>query len=181
MLSWQNILNSKQIVADTEVKLTNQREVLDGRIRHNYVSSSSKWKHRTETWKVGYIISERLWKSTFNFIEAVNSYGMKRETSCQIVRFITNLVSSALFHYKKKAKKEVLKHFKHVVKICQNREHIFFRISYGVHGRQHWKQSLYGYLFRHLVYRTKDKNKTKTWGEINVSESWWQNSSYTTN
>ena len=105
MLSWQNILNSKQIVTDTEVKLTNQGEILCGTIRHIYISSSSKWKHGTEPSKVGHIISERLWKSTFDCIETVNSYRIKRETVCQIARFITNLVSNAPFHYKGKAKK----------------------------------------------------------------------------
>ena len=44
MLSWQNILNSRQIVADTEDKLINQGEVLPGGIIRIYLSLSNKWK-----------------------------------------------------------------------------------------------------------------------------------------
>ena len=36
-----------------------------------------------------------------------------------------NLVPSASFCYKRKSKKEALEHFKHVVKICPNRGHMF--------------------------------------------------------
>ena len=46
MLSWQNILGSRQIVADTEEKLANQGEVLRTHrgISHIHLSLSSKWK-----------------------------------------------------------------------------------------------------------------------------------------
>ena len=44
LLSWQNILNSRQIAADTEEKLDNQREVLRGGIRQICLSLSNKWK-----------------------------------------------------------------------------------------------------------------------------------------
>ena len=37
---------------------------------------------------VGHIILERHWKSTLDFTEIVNNYGLKRGTVCQIVRFI---------------------------------------------------------------------------------------------
>ena len=43
-MSWQNILNNRQIAADTEEKLANQGEVLRGRISRIYLSLSNKWK-----------------------------------------------------------------------------------------------------------------------------------------
>ena len=44
MLSWQNILNNRQIAADIEEKLANQGEVLCGGISHIYLTLSDKWK-----------------------------------------------------------------------------------------------------------------------------------------
>ena len=44
LLSWQNILNSRQIAADIEEKLANQGEVLRGGISRIYLSLSNKWK-----------------------------------------------------------------------------------------------------------------------------------------
>ena len=44
MLSWKNILNSRQIPADLEEKLANQGEVLRGGISRIYLSLSNKWK-----------------------------------------------------------------------------------------------------------------------------------------
>ena len=43
-MSWQNILNNRQIAADIEEKLANQGEVLRGRISRIYLSLSNKWK-----------------------------------------------------------------------------------------------------------------------------------------
>ena len=37
----------------------------------------------------------------------------------------TNLVSSASTHKKEEGKNEALEHFKHVIRICQSRGHIF--------------------------------------------------------
>ena len=45
--------------------------------------------HAMETSTVGHIISERHWKSIFDFTEIVNNYRLKRRTICQIVRFIS--------------------------------------------------------------------------------------------
>ena len=44
LLSWQNILNKRQIAADREEKLANQGEVLCGGINRIYFSLSNKWK-----------------------------------------------------------------------------------------------------------------------------------------
>ena len=44
MLSWQNILNRRQIGADIEEKLANQGEVLLGGISPIYLFLSNKWK-----------------------------------------------------------------------------------------------------------------------------------------
>ena len=46
MLSWQNILNNRQIAADIEKKLANQGEVLRGGISRIYLTLSDKWKPR---------------------------------------------------------------------------------------------------------------------------------------
>ena len=45
--------------------------------------------HVTEPSAVGHVISEWHWKKTFNFIEIVNRYRLKRETVCQIMIFIS--------------------------------------------------------------------------------------------
>ena len=44
--------------------------------------------HAMEPSIIRHKISERHWKSTFNFIEIVDKYGSKRGTLCQIVRFV---------------------------------------------------------------------------------------------
>ena len=44
MLSWQNVLNSRQIAADIEENLANQGDVLRGGISPIYLSLSNKWK-----------------------------------------------------------------------------------------------------------------------------------------
>ena len=44
--------------------------------------------HATELQTVGREISERHWKSTFDFSEIVNNYGLKRGTVWQIVKSI---------------------------------------------------------------------------------------------
>ena len=89
MLSWQNILNSRQIAADTEEKLANQGEVLQGESGIFTFPYQTNGNHATEPSKVGHVISELLWESTFDFTETVNNYGLKRGTECKIVRFIS--------------------------------------------------------------------------------------------
>ena len=42
LLSWQNILNNRQITVDMEKKLANQGEVFRGRISRIYLSLSNK-------------------------------------------------------------------------------------------------------------------------------------------
>ena len=41
--------------------------------------------HAMEPQTVSHVISERHWKSTFNFSEIVNNYGLKRVTVRQIL------------------------------------------------------------------------------------------------
>ena len=75
-----------------------------------------------------------------------------------------SLVPSASISYNRKAKKEALEHFRDVIKICSNREHIFqnkLRNTWAVILRT--SADLLCYKFRRLVCRTKDKNKTKTY------------------
>ena len=45
--------------------------------------------HATESSTVCHVISERHWKSTFDFTEIVNNYGLKLGTVCKILRFIS--------------------------------------------------------------------------------------------
>ena len=87
MLSWQNILNRRQIAADIEEKLANQREVLRGGISCIYLSYQTNGNHATEPQTVGHVISERHWKSTFDFKEIVNKIWVEARSSivnCEI-------------------------------------------------------------------------------------------------
>ena len=92
MLSWQNILSSRYIAANIEEKLVNQEEFFRtrGGISRIHLSLSSKWKscHGVIN-SLCYVISERHWKSTFDFTEIVNNYGLKLGTVCKILRFIS--------------------------------------------------------------------------------------------
>ena len=83
LLSWQNIWNSRQIAAYIEEKIANQGEVLRGGNSSIYLSLSNTWKPCMELSTVGYVISERHWKSTFDSTEMVNNHELKRETGCQ--------------------------------------------------------------------------------------------------
>ena len=89
MLSWQNILNSRQIATGIEETQVNQGEVLRGEESVVFTFPyQTNGNHATELSTVGHVISEPHWKSTFDFTEIVNNYGLKRGTVCQIVRFI---------------------------------------------------------------------------------------------
>ena len=91
MLSWQNILNNRQIAADIKEKLAHQEEVLREEINSIYLSLSfqTNGNHAMEKSTVGHVISERHWESTFDFTEIVNNHGLKRGTVCQTVRFVS--------------------------------------------------------------------------------------------
>ena len=92
MLSWQNILSSRYIAADIEEKLVNQEEFFRtrGGISRIHLSLSSKWKsYHGVINSLCHVISERHWKSTFDFTEIVNNYGLKLGTVCKILRFIS--------------------------------------------------------------------------------------------
>ena len=75
MLSWQNILNSRQIAADIEEKLANQGEVFH---ISSFTEESAVFTYQTnenhamEPYIVSHIISEQHWKSAFDFREIVN-------------------------------------------------------------------------------------------------------------
>ena len=71
MLSWQDILNSRQIAANIEEKFANQGEVLRGGTSL-YLSYQTNGNHATEPQTVGHVISKRHWKSTFDFSEIVS-------------------------------------------------------------------------------------------------------------
>ena len=70
-------------------KIANQGEVLCNRGGIFTFPYQANGNHATKPSTVGHVISERHWKSTFDFTEIVNNYGLKRGTVCQIVRFIS--------------------------------------------------------------------------------------------
>ena len=88
MLSWQNVLRNKQIVGDIEEKLANQGEALCTHGRIFTFPYQANGNHATEPSTVSHITSKQHWKSTFDFTEIVNNYGLKWGAVCQIVRFI---------------------------------------------------------------------------------------------
>ena len=92
MLPWQNISNNIQIMADIKEELGNQEEVRrGGGISLIYLPFFIKnGNHATELSTAGHVISEQHCKSTFDFTEIVNKYGLKRGTICQIVKFISH-------------------------------------------------------------------------------------------
>ena len=61
----------------------------------------------------------------------------------------------------KKGEKKALKHFKHVIKICPNRGHIFQNKLQNTWAVS-LKTSAVSQLQLRLVCRAKDKNKTNT-------------------
>ena len=85
-MPWQNILNSRRIAADIEEKFTHQGEVLRGGISL-YLYYQTNGNHATEPQTVGHVISERHWKSTFNFSEIVSKLQVEATSSivnCEI-------------------------------------------------------------------------------------------------
>ena len=77
MLSWQNILNSRQIAADIEEKFANQGEVLRVESVVFNFPYQKNGNHAMQASTGGHIISEQHWKSAFDFTETVNNYGLK--------------------------------------------------------------------------------------------------------
>ena len=81
MLLWQDILSSRQIAVDIEEPLTNQHKVS---VEESVVFTfpyQTNGSHATEPSIVGFVMSERHWKITFDFTETVNNYGLKRTTA----------------------------------------------------------------------------------------------------
>ena len=89
MLSWHNILNSRQIAVHIEEKLASQGEVFRRGISCIYLSFQTNGNHAMEPSVINHVISEQHWKSTFDFTKIVNNHGLKRGTVCQIVIFIS--------------------------------------------------------------------------------------------
>ena len=75
-MSWENILNNRQIAADTEEKVANQGEVLRGGISRIAFPYRKNINHATESSAVGYVISKQHWKSTSNITKTINNYGL---------------------------------------------------------------------------------------------------------
>ena len=101
LLSSHNIWNSRQITADIKEKLRNQEEVLCGEgISLIYLLFLIKqMETMPRSYQVSHVISEWHWKSTFDFTEIVNKYGLKQGTVCQIVRFISHFSLKLYIQY----------------------------------------------------------------------------------
>ena len=85
--NWQSILNNRQIAADIEEKLANKGKVLRGGISRIYFSMSNEWKPYHGTINSRHVISERHWKSTFDFSGIVNKLRVEARSSianCEI-------------------------------------------------------------------------------------------------
>ena len=74
----------QQTAADVQEKLANQGEALHGGISHIYVSLWNKWKSCQGAID-SRLCTERHSKSTFNFSEIVNNYGLKQGTVWHIL------------------------------------------------------------------------------------------------
>ena len=70
-------------------KISESRRSVRGGNSGIYLSLSNK--HATDPSTVSHVISERQWKSTFDFIENVSICGLKRGIVCQIVRLLNFL------------------------------------------------------------------------------------------
>ena len=82
-------MNSRQIAVDIEKnQAIKEKFFVEETIVFTFPYQTNG-NHATEPSTVGHVISERHWKSTFDFTEIVNNYGLKRGTVGQIVRFIS--------------------------------------------------------------------------------------------
>ena len=89
-MSLHNIWNSRQIAADIKQKLElNKRSFIEESAVF-ILSYQTNGNHVTELSTVRHAISERHWKSTFNFNEIINNYGLKQKNVFQIVIFISH-------------------------------------------------------------------------------------------
>ena len=87
LLSWQNILNSRQIAADIEEKLANQREILRGGISRIYLSLLNKWKPSHVAINSRPVNFRTALESTFDFKQIVNKLRVEARSSlvnCEI-------------------------------------------------------------------------------------------------
>ena len=88
-MSWQNILNNRQIAGDIEENWANQGEVLRRGICPIYLSSSNKWKPCHGAINSRPRNLRTALEKYFRFQWNVNNYGLKRGTVWQIRRFIS--------------------------------------------------------------------------------------------
>ena len=78
-LPWQNILSSRQIAADIEENQPIKEKsfvLVEESVQFTFPYEANG-NHATEPSTVDHVISERHWKSTFDFTEIVKSYGLK--------------------------------------------------------------------------------------------------------
>ena len=66
-----------------------------------------------------------------------------------------------IFSLQEEGKKEALEHFRHVIKICPNRGHIFKNKLRNTWAAILKTPAVSGYKFTRLVCRAKDKNKNE--------------------
>ena len=89
-----------------------------------------------------------------------------RESYCCDFQPQFNLIPSASFRYKRKAKKRLWNTSQTRIKLPQI-EGKFFRIIYGIHERRFWEHQKLK--FKCLIRMVKDKNKIKIiWSESDI-------------
>ena len=120
-----------------------------------------------------YSIDHKLMHNALLFFSKITMNYKKRKWSCSLNKRseLFNLVVSAYFRYKRKANKRPWNTiYKHVVKICPNRGHIFQNKLRNM-WTWYWKylQSCH-YLNWHLVCKVKDKSKIQTYEQKVISQ-----------
>ena len=90
VMSLHNIWNGRQIAADIKQKLELNKRCFMEKSVVFILSYQTNGNHATELSTVGHAISERHWKSNFNFNEIINNYRLKRRNVFQIVIFISH-------------------------------------------------------------------------------------------
>ena len=113
-MKWRNRFKRKKLVALAEY-LEQQTEYHSYKRRIRKSTKDPLWRrnqpylftfpyqtnesHATEVSTVGHVISEQHWKSTFDFSEIVNSYGLRRGRVCQIVKLISHFSLKLYMQY----------------------------------------------------------------------------------
>ena len=93
---WQNVWNGRQIEAVIEEKSPiKENSFVEESVIFTLPYQTNR-NHARELSTVGHVISERHWKSTFDFTEIVNNSRLKQGTVCQICEIYFPLFSETI-------------------------------------------------------------------------------------